>query len=31
MRDFLPVLEAAFRSAGIQMRRAKGSDEVQQS
>ncbi len=31
MRDFLPVLEAAFRSAGIQMRSIKGSDKVQQS
>ena len=29
MRDFLPVLEAAFKSAGIQLRSAKGSDRVQ--
>ena len=29
MRDFLPVMEAAFKGAGIQLRSAKGSDKVQ--
>ena len=29
MRDFLPVLEAAFKGAGIQLRSAKGDKKVQ--